>query len=112
MLFKVKLCRHECWFNNCSIHSCKRRSITKRRLKLIFLKKENNNSVSGWPVGAVLAQACHAATAAIHLFYRNRIIGILNETRETFNSASKEFQFSWFESILNALIFLHIDAVT
>ena len=24
----------------------------------------------GWPVGAVLAQACHAATAAIHLFYR------------------------------------------
>ena len=63
-------------------------------------------------MGAVLAQACHAATAAIHLFYRNRIIGILNETRETFNSASKEFQFSWFESILNALIFLHIDAVT
>ena len=26
--------------------------------------------LSGWPVGAVLAQACHAATAAIHLFYR------------------------------------------
>ena len=24
-----------------------------------------------WPMGAVLAQACHAATAAIHLFYRN-----------------------------------------
>jgi len=23
----------------------------------------------GWPVGAVLAQACHAATAAIHLHY-------------------------------------------
>jgi hypothetical protein len=23
-----------------------------------------------WPLGAVLAQACHAATAAIHLFYR------------------------------------------
>ena len=63
-------------------------------------------------MGAVLAQACHAATAAIHLFYRKKIIGILNETRETFNSASKEFQFSWFESILNALIFLHIDAVT
>ena len=26
----------------------------------------------GWPVGAVLAQACHAATAAIHLYYRNQ----------------------------------------
>ena len=25
-----------------------------------------------WPVGAVLAQACHAATAAIHLFYRKQ----------------------------------------
>ena len=25
----------------------------------------------GWPVGAVLAQACHAATAAIHLHYRD-----------------------------------------
>merc|ERR1712059_188184 len=25
--------------------------------------------MGGWPVGAVLAQACHAATAAIHLFY-------------------------------------------
>ena len=25
-----------------------------------------------WPMGAVLAQACHAATAAIHLFYRNK----------------------------------------
>jgi len=24
----------------------------------------------GWPVGAVMAQACHAATAAIHLYYR------------------------------------------
>jgi len=23
----------------------------------------------GWPVGAVMAQACHAATASIHLFY-------------------------------------------
>jgi len=23
----------------------------------------------GWPLGAVMAQACHAATAAIHLFY-------------------------------------------
>jgi len=23
----------------------------------------------GWPVGAVIAQACHAATASIHLFY-------------------------------------------
>jgi len=23
----------------------------------------------GWPVGAVMAQACHAATAAIHLYY-------------------------------------------
>lgn len=22
-----------------------------------------------WPVGAVIAQACHACTAAIHLFY-------------------------------------------
>lgn len=22
-----------------------------------------------WPVGALVAQACHAATAAIHLFY-------------------------------------------
>ena len=26
----------------------------------------------GWPMGAVIAQACHAATAAIHLFYRSR----------------------------------------
>ncbi|PAA81177.1 hypothetical protein BOX15_Mlig017504g1, partial [Macrostomum lignano] len=25
----------------------------------------------GWPSGAVMAQACHAATAAIHLFYSN-----------------------------------------
>ena len=25
-----------------------------------------------WPMGAVLAQACHAATAAIHLFHRNK----------------------------------------
>lgn len=23
----------------------------------------------GWPLGAVVAQACHACTAAIHLFY-------------------------------------------
>uniref|UniRef100_UPI00398ECCA1 putative peptidyl-tRNA hydrolase PTRHD1 n=1 Tax=Pristiophorus japonicus TaxID=55135 RepID=UPI00398ECCA1 len=23
----------------------------------------------GWPLGALLAQACHACTAAIHLFY-------------------------------------------
>jgi len=23
----------------------------------------------GWPLGALLAQACHAATAAIHLHY-------------------------------------------
>ena len=23
----------------------------------------------GWPVGALVAQACHASTAAIHMFY-------------------------------------------
>lgn len=23
----------------------------------------------GWPTGALIAQACHACTAAIHLFY-------------------------------------------
>ena len=28
----------------------------------------------GWPLGAVLAQACHAATAAIHLYYRQQIL--------------------------------------
>lgn len=27
-----------------------------------------------WPVGAVLAQACHAVTAAIHLFYKDEIV--------------------------------------
>lgn len=25
----------------------------------------------GWPVGALLAQACHATTAVIHLFYQH-----------------------------------------
>ncbi|XP_044727479.1 putative peptidyl-tRNA hydrolase PTRHD1 [Chrysoperla carnea] len=27
-----------------------------------------------WPVGAVLAQACHAVTAAVHLFYTDEIV--------------------------------------
>ncbi|CAG9865056.1 unnamed protein product [Phyllotreta striolata] len=26
-----------------------------------------------WPVGALIAQACHAVTAAIHLFYQDEI---------------------------------------
>jgi len=26
----------------------------------------------GWPLGAVMAQACHAATAAIHNHYRRQ----------------------------------------
>ena len=30
----------------------------------------------GWPVGAVLAQACHAATAAIHLYYRSHFMSL------------------------------------
>ncbi|XP_076246034.1 putative peptidyl-tRNA hydrolase PTRHD1 [Calliopsis andreniformis] len=25
-----------------------------------------------WPIGAVIAQACHASTAAIHLFYNDK----------------------------------------
>ena len=25
----------------------------------------------GWPVGALVAQACHASTAAIHMFYEH-----------------------------------------
>lgn len=25
----------------------------------------------GWPLGAVVAQACHACTAVIHLFYND-----------------------------------------
>jgi len=25
----------------------------------------------GWPLGAVIAQACHACTAVIHLFYND-----------------------------------------
>ncbi|XP_012136190.2 putative peptidyl-tRNA hydrolase PTRHD1 [Megachile rotundata] len=25
----------------------------------------------GWPIGAVIAQACHACTAVIHLFYND-----------------------------------------
>ena len=25
----------------------------------------------GWPVGALVAQACHASTAVIHLFYNH-----------------------------------------
>ena len=28
----------------------------------------------GWPLGAVMAQACHAATAAIHNHYRCNIM--------------------------------------
>ncbi|CAH2245550.1 peptidyl-tRNA hydrolase PTRHD1 [Pelobates cultripes] len=28
-------------------------------------------AVLGWPLGALVAQACHAATAAIHLYYQN-----------------------------------------
>lgn len=26
-----------------------------------------------WPVGALVAQACHATTAAIHLFYQDPV---------------------------------------
>lgn len=28
-------------------------------------------AVLGWPLGALVAQACHAATAAIHLHYEH-----------------------------------------
>ena len=32
----------------------------------------------GWPLGALLAQACHAATAAIHLHYRQQMLSALS----------------------------------
>merc|ERR1719154_420542 len=41
----------------------KKHSRHKRNVRGDLLLKE------GWPVGAVIAQACHAATAVIHLLY-------------------------------------------
>lgn len=54
-------------------------------IEIFFLKKEEKMSAQGivqyilvrsdlcktlgWPVGALVAQACHASTAAIHMFY-------------------------------------------
>ena len=36
-----------------------------------------------WPVGAVLAQACHATTAAIHIFRDDEVtMGYLNKLDE------------------------------
>ena len=47
----------------------------------------------GWPLGAVIAQACHAATAAIHLFYRfllSFLIFFLFFTKSPGNEIEKE----------------------
>lgn len=55
-------------------------------IEVFFLKKEEKKmsaqgivqyilvrsdlcKILGWPVGALVAQACHASTAAIHMFY-------------------------------------------
>ena len=46
--------------------------ITRKCLMNIFTCSMYIQPIStrqGWPLGAVMAQACHAATAAIHLFY-------------------------------------------
>eukprot|EP00112_Aurelia_sp_Birch-Aquarium-sp1_P000842 Seg1080.5 transcript_id=Seg1080.5/GoldUCD/mRNA.D3Y31 product="putative peptidyl-tRNA hydrolase PTRHD1" protein_id=Seg1080.5/GoldUCD/D3Y31 len=39
-----------------------------RLVQYVVVRRDLLDSLS-WPTGAVIAQACHACTAAIHLFY-------------------------------------------